>query len=108
MRSRGRPLRPAGAMVGSFAEQLAPATTLSAVQRVWAQVAGPALAAEANPTGEAGGVLTITCTSAVWAQELDLMSVDVIARLNAALGGDRVRSLRCQSVPARRWARDPA
>ena len=106
MRSRGRPLRPVGGMVGSFAEQLAPATTLSAVQRVWSQVAGPAVAAEASPTGEAGGVLTVTCTSAVWAQELDLMSVALIERLNGALGADRVRSLRCQSVPARRWVRD--
>jgi predicted nucleic acid-binding Zn ribbon protein len=101
--SRRRP-RPAGEAVSRFVEGLAPQTTLGAVQRVWPQAAGPVIAEQATPTGEAGGVLTLTCTSASWAQELDLMAPDLIGRLNAALGDERVRSLRCQTVPARRWS----
>jgi hypothetical protein len=33
----------------------------------------------------------------VWAQELDLMAGELIPRLNAALGGDGVRELRCRT-----------
>jgi len=100
---RRRQLRPASFAVSGLAERLAPATTLGAVQRVWEEV----VAAEATPTGETSGVLTITCSSAVWAQELDLMSVTLIERLNDALGAERISSLRCQSVPARGWGREP-
>jgi predicted nucleic acid-binding Zn ribbon protein len=107
MAGRRRELRPASFAVSGLAERLAPASTLGAVQRVWEGVAGPAVAAEATPTGEASGVLTITCSSAVWAQELDLMGQALIERLNGALGADRIRALRCQTVPARGWEREP-
>ena len=104
MSSRPRPLKPAGPGIRAVAERLAPAGTLASVQAVWDQVAGEAVAAQARPTGEASGVLTVTCSSAVWAQELELMSVSLVDRLNAALGADRIVSLRCQSVPARGWS----
>ena len=76
---------------------LAPATTLARVQKVWELVVGPAIAAAANPTAEHGGVLTVTCSAAVWAQELDLMSDDLVPRLNTALGGDAIHELRCRT-----------
>jgi predicted nucleic acid-binding Zn ribbon protein len=76
---------------------LAPASTLARVQEVWQGVAGPALAAAARPTAERDGVLSVTCEASVWAQELDLMSVELIERLNAALGGERIRELRCRT-----------
>jgi hypothetical protein len=49
-------------------------------------------------------VLVVTCSSAVWAQELDLMAPDLIARLNGLLGREAVGSLRCQAVSARGWS----
>ena len=64
-----------------------------------------ALAAVATPTAEARGSLTVTCSSAVWAQELDLLATTLVERLNAALGSELIRSLRCQSVPAKSWSR---
>ena len=76
---------------------LAPASTLARVQEVWEQVAGPAVASAATPVSERSGVLTITCHAAVWAQELDLMSAQLIPRLNAALGADEIRELRCRT-----------
>jgi predicted nucleic acid-binding Zn ribbon protein len=76
---------------------LAPATTLARVQKVWELVVGPVIAAAADPTAEHDGILTVTCAAAVWAQELDLMSNDLIARINAALDGDAVRELRCRT-----------
>ncbi len=78
--------RPAGDAVRALADRLAPASTLGDVQRVWDGVVGPTVAAVATPTAEARGTLTVTCTSAVWAQELDLMATGLVERLNAALG----------------------
>ncbi len=99
--------RSASHAVRALAERVAPATGLAAVQRVWDDAVGATLATHARPTGEAQGVVTVTCSSAAWAQELDLMAPTVTARLNAALGAETVRSLRCQTVPARGW-RQPA
>ncbi len=76
---------------------LAPATPLARVQKVWELAVGPAIAAAANPTAEHGGTLTVTCDAAVWAQELDLMSGDLVSRLNAALGEDAIHELRCRT-----------
>jgi predicted nucleic acid-binding Zn ribbon protein len=76
---------------------LAPATTLARVQELWERTTGPAIAANAIPTAERDGVLTVRCAAAVWAQELDLMAVDLLPRLNAALGGQVIRELRCRT-----------
>ncbi|HEV7527929.1 MAG TPA: DUF721 domain-containing protein [Solirubrobacteraceae bacterium] len=75
---------------------LAPATTLARVQEVWELATGPAVAAAARPTAERDGVLTVTCEAAVWAQELHMMAGDLVPALNAALGAEAVRELRCR------------
>jgi predicted nucleic acid-binding Zn ribbon protein len=102
MRRRAQP-RPVGGAVAAFASRLAPGTVLAEVQRAWPSAVGEAIAAEAEPTGERDGVLVVTCSSAVWAQELDLMGPDLVGRLNAALGREAIRALRCRTTPARGW-----
>ena len=101
---RRREPRPASHAVAALADRLAPQTTLAEVQRVWPDAVGSVVAAQAEPTGERDGVLTVTCSSAVWAQELDLMGPELVARLNAALGSEKIRSLRCAAAPARGWS----
>jgi predicted nucleic acid-binding Zn ribbon protein len=100
MRRRPEP-RPLSEAVTALADRLAPHTTLAEVQRVWPQVVGPVIAAQADPTSERAGVLRVTCSSAVWAQELDLMGPELVGRLNAVLGADAVSALRCSSAPAK-------
>ncbi len=78
-----------------LADDLAPQTVLADVQRVWSEVVGPSIAAQAQPTAERGGVLTVSCSASVWAQELDLMSVAILERLNAALASGTISRLRC-------------
>jgi predicted nucleic acid-binding Zn ribbon protein len=95
--------RPASMAITNLAGRLAPATVLAEVQRVWPTVAGEVIAAEATPTSERAGTLTITCRSAVWAQELDLMGPDLAGRLNEALGRDVITALRCSAAPPRGW-----
>jgi predicted nucleic acid-binding Zn ribbon protein len=94
--SRAAP-RPLAAALAQLTGALAPASTLARVQEVWESAVGPAIAASARPTAERDGVLTVTCAAAVWAQELDLMGGALIPRLNAALGSDSVRELRCRT-----------
>lgn len=96
--------RPAGEAMRGLLERLAPQTLLADVQRVWPAVVGETIAAEATPTADRGGTLTVTCRSAVWAQELDLMGPDLVGRLNAALGAELVVALRCSAAPPRGWA----
>jgi predicted nucleic acid-binding Zn ribbon protein len=90
-----RPLAPA---LERLAARLAPATTLARVQAVWEQVAGSAIADVARPTAERDGVLSVSCSAAVWAHELEMMSSELIARLNRALREDAIRELRCRSM----------
>jgi predicted nucleic acid-binding Zn ribbon protein len=89
--------RPISTALGALTATLAPATTLARVQEIWEGAAGPAIAAAASPTAERNGVLTVTCSAAVWAQELDLMAGELIPNLNAALGEQAIRELRCRT-----------
>jgi predicted nucleic acid-binding Zn ribbon protein len=73
---------------------LAPATTLAAVQVIWADVVGPTIAAAAQPVAERDGLLTLACEASAWAQELDLLAPELLGRLNAALGGEPLQRLR--------------
>ena len=79
----------------ALADELAPQTLLGEVQRAWPEVVGPSIAEQAQPTAERGGVLTVSCSASVWAQELDLMSVAILERLNAALASGAISRLRC-------------
>jgi predicted nucleic acid-binding Zn ribbon protein len=98
--------RPASAAIEALAERLAQQTPLALAQRAWPEAVGEAIAAQAHPTAARGGTLTITCSSAVWAQELDLMAPQLTGRLNELLGAGSVSSLRCQAAPAKAGARE--
>jgi predicted nucleic acid-binding Zn ribbon protein len=87
--------RPLSLAIGDLSRELEPATVLAECQRVWPDVTGPAISAEARPVSERAGVLTIACRSSVWASELDLMGPTLVARLNEALGHSAVQRLRC-------------
>jgi predicted nucleic acid-binding Zn ribbon protein len=89
--------RPLLTALEAFTAALAPATTLARVQAIWERAAGPAIAAAARPTAERDGVLTVICDAAVWAQELDLMAGELVLSLNAALGEETIRELRCRT-----------
>ena len=89
--------------IAALADRLAPQTTLAEIQRVWPDAVGEVIASQAEPTRERDGVVTVTCASAVWAHELDLMGPELTQRINTALGADSVRGLWCSSAPAKGW-----
>lgn len=94
MGARRAPRR-VGESLRAAVEPLAPATPLAAVQGVWAQAVGEAIAAEARPVAERAGVITVACRSATWAQELELLADSTLAKLAPRLpAGVRVDRLR--------------
>lgn len=94
--SRIAPRRISLALDGLTAD-LAPMTTVARVQQVWERTVGETIAEAGRPTHERDGVLTVVCADAVWAAELDLMSSELVLRLNKALGGDLIQRLRCRA-----------
>lgn len=89
--------RPLALALDGLTATLAPATTLARVQGCWEQALGEAIAAAAIPMSERDGVLTVRCESSVWAQELELLADELLARLNGALGEDLLHKLRCRA-----------
>ena len=94
---RRAPVPLAGA-IEALARRLEPATPIAQIQREWEGVVGPAIATECSPVSERAGVVTVVCTSAVWAQELSFMAPDLVARINAALPAPRVTELKCRAA----------
>jgi predicted nucleic acid-binding Zn ribbon protein len=69
-----------------------PATLLARVQTAWPAAVGEAVAAETEPAHEREGVVTVRCTSSLWASELELMRADLASSLNAELGSSQPAS----------------
>ena len=100
-RYRHRP-RPLSIALDTAQHAWTPATLLAEVQAAWPDVVGAMIAAEATPVGERAGVVTVSCSASVWAQELDLMAPTILGRLNAKLRGAGVARLKCVATPPRR------
>lgn len=84
MSRRIAPRRLADAL-GDVVADSSPSGLLPRLQASWKEVVGPAIAEEADPVSEQGGRVTVACRSAVWAQELELLSGDLLERMNRAL-----------------------
>jgi predicted nucleic acid-binding Zn ribbon protein len=84
--SRRTAPRPLAEALGEVSAASSPAGLLPRLQASWKELVGPGVAGEAEPVAEHGGRVTVACRSAVWAQELELLSADLLERLNGALG----------------------
>jgi predicted nucleic acid-binding Zn ribbon protein len=74
---------------------LAPQTPLARVQAVWKDAVGEANAAQGTPVRLAAGRLTVYCEHAGWAENLQLLGLEIARRINARLGDEAVREIRC-------------
>ena len=92
MRRRGP--RPVGLALDAVTGELAPATVLAMIQRVWPEVVGEQIARVSVPYWERAGEVSVACESAVWSHQIDLMSERIVEGLNEALGRPAVRRLR--------------
>jgi predicted nucleic acid-binding Zn ribbon protein len=92
--------------VGRLLRELEPQTPLAALQRAWPSAVGAVLAEHATPVAVRDGVVTVTWSSGMWAEELGLLQGEVVPRLEEALGRGTVRELRCRASPSRGWVRE--
>jgi predicted nucleic acid-binding Zn ribbon protein len=93
--------RPMSEVLQAAVEPLAPATPLGAVQAAWADAVGDTIAAQATPVSERDGVVTVACASATWAQELEMLGDEMLAKVRGGLpAGVEVARLRFSAVPA--------
>jgi predicted nucleic acid-binding Zn ribbon protein len=84
-----RPPQPLSGPLAGLKSRLAPRTLLGDVQEDWVVAAGEEIARHSAPVSERAGVVTVRCSSGVWAAELAGMSGQLLERLNAARGPDR-------------------
>ena len=81
------------------------ATPLGRVQRAWPGAVGSSSRPrDAHRGGRRG--LVVTCDAAVWAQELDLLQGEVVARLAPPCRASGVDVLRCRAAASGAWARE--
>lgn len=98
--ARGRSPSPKrlGEVLGDFRGEVTPPTLLAAVQTHWDEVVGPRIAGVTDVIDEREGVVTVECSSAVWAQELELMAPRILARLQDRIGGPAPEKLRFRAA----------
>jgi predicted nucleic acid-binding Zn ribbon protein len=98
MTLRRRAPRHLGVALGALGDSWQPETLLAAVQQIWPSAVGEAIASEATPVAERAGVITVACSAAVWAQELDLIGPAIVEKLNRGIDRGAVRRLRCTAA----------
>jgi predicted nucleic acid-binding Zn ribbon protein len=92
--TRRRAPRPAVAAIRAARDRAAPKTPLAALQGAWTVAVGERIAAVAQPVSERDGAVVVDCSDAVWAQELDLMQGQLLARLREQMGERAPSALR--------------
>lgn len=99
MSRRGRRVAPRrlGQAVEALVGDVLPDGDLSGVQRAWPAVAGERVATHATPVVLRDGVLTVACDEAVWAQQLQLLGPELVARLADVVPAAGVRELRTRA-----------
>jgi predicted nucleic acid-binding Zn ribbon protein len=93
--------RPLAAALGRVVAGLEPATLLARVQGCWVDAVGDVVSSEAQPVGEREGVVTVSCRSSVWAEELKMLAPELCEKVNAALGEHAVTELKFRATGAR-------
>ena len=90
--------RPLDAALEAVVREAAPSGLLPRVQACWEEAVGSEVAVEAQPVAERDGVVTVACSSSVWAHGLELLGSNLLERLCSALGAtggpSRLRDLR--------------
>ncbi len=93
---RGRPVAVGEALSGYLSRAgLAKRVAQAQVIPDWPSLVGPQIAAVATPESVTpDGVLFVRVTTSAWMNELQLMTPDIMARLNAGRGTGRITTIR--------------
>lgn len=91
---RGNERKISGA-ISRLAAEIAPTDPLAQIAAQWPSVVGDAISRESKPESISASTLTISCSSSVWAQELELLSRSIIKSLGEQLPQVPIDKLRC-------------
>jgi len=93
---RGRPVAVGEALSGYLSRTgLAKRVAQAQLIPEWPGLVGPQIAAVATPESVTpDGVLFVRVTTSAWMNELQLMTPDIMARLNAGRGSGRITTIR--------------
>jgi predicted nucleic acid-binding Zn ribbon protein len=99
-RSSGPPGR-LGETLGRVVQRIDPEKRLDVYRlwTFWADEVGTSIAERAAPLAFRAGVLSVRVSSHSWMQELQFMKETIRERLNARLGGERIRDIYFVSAP---------
>ena len=73
--------------------------SLLKVWDIWEQAVGSSIAANARPVAFKDRLLLVHVSSSTWLYHLRFMQKEMLEKINAALGGDRVHSVKLKVGP---------
>lgn len=87
---------PIGEVIDKVLRQCRPQQDQALLQvwQVWEQAVGQAIAPNARPAAFNGNVLLVHVSSATWLHHLRFLEREMIAKLNTALGGEKVKAIK--------------
>ncbi len=72
---------------------------LNQIVRIWPTVTGADITENTKPVAIKGNRLLVNVTSSVWLQQLQFISQELIIRLNAALDGESIDTIKFKIGP---------
>ena len=90
-----------GSVIGDVLKQFGPksADELTRVWQYWDEAVGEAIAANAQPAAIKGDLLLVHVTSSAWIHQLQFLKLDIISRLNNALGKPIIAEIKFKIGP---------
>jgi predicted nucleic acid-binding Zn ribbon protein len=85
--------QPVEALLSPMLARLARGGGAVALGPVWSQVAGPQISRQVRPVAFEDGALVLEAATPRWQAEVSLLAAELLQKLNAALGGERVERL---------------
>jgi predicted nucleic acid-binding Zn ribbon protein len=91
-----RPAAHIGGVLDGLLKQLRPEAEdgMLRIWRIWEEAVGDEIARNARPAAVKGSTLLVHVSSSTWVHQLQFLKRDLISRLNAGLGQNRVEDIK--------------
>ncbi|MFZ1985791.1 MAG: DUF721 domain-containing protein [Desulfatitalea sp.] len=95
-RKNQKTFAPIGEVIDKVLRQCRPQRDQALIQvwEIWDRAVGATIAANARPVAVNGNVLLVHVASATWLHHIRFLEREVVAKLNAALGAERVKTIK--------------
>jgi predicted nucleic acid-binding Zn ribbon protein len=91
-----RPAAHIGGVLDGLLKQLRPEAEdgMLRIWRIWEETVGDEISRNARPAAVKGSTLLVHVSSSTWVHQLQFLKRDLISRLNAGLGQNRVEDIK--------------